>query len=113
MKTLVITFLTLTLGYSNFAHAGGGLGKVGRVYVNAVSKVFFDVGVHNNPPACQSQNNQTILEFAIDLNTTAGEAMYALIMSAKGLDKDVQVVGSNDCSAWADREGVQYLYITE
>lgn len=115
MKSVFVTLLTLGLFYSSFAQAGGGVGKVGLVYVNNSSKVFFDVGVHNNPPSCQSTNTaaNTPLEFAIDLNTTHGEGMYALLMLAKGLDKNVQVVGSNDCSVWPDRESVQYLLLTE
>lgn len=101
----LVALITTSLISIN-ASAGGYLGYVGRVTVQQPNYVFVDLGGINGGAGCQGGSN----EFAIDISTILGQAQYTLLMTAKGLGKKVQIIGTNSCSLWPDRESVNYMF---
>lgn len=105
----IFGFLSLSMSLSLSAFAGNGTGKVGRILVQKPHFVFFSVGEHNSAPAC----GMDLLDFTIDISTDLGQAQYAFIMMAKGLDETVVVTGDDSCSDWPDRESVNFMFIPD
>jgi hypothetical protein len=51
-------------------------------------------------------------QWVVDLSTPAGRAMYGTVLQAYALGKTLHVHGRDNCGLWADREGVDHLYIS-
>jgi hypothetical protein len=97
------------------AIASESLGLVSEPLVLSTGFVLFGVtpdGVlAGTKPACSSlsQNSQ----WAFDVKTPAGRAMYATILTAFTTGKKLKVIGNNSCDTWYDRETVYYLFIPQ
>ena len=99
-----------SLVFSPIALSGEGSGLIQSIYVhdknNGDGVVMFSVKTHTNKPSCSSH------EWAFDLNTTQGKAMYTFILSAAAMGKPVLVKGKNACSAWDNREEPKWVRVT-
>jgi hypothetical protein len=102
-----IIFSTFALFFSMTAVAGWTSGQIKSILITKNNILMFDSGIKNQPPNCQTVANQ----WAVDLSTSSGKAIYALLLSAQVQDKEVVVVGQNSCAVWPDRETVDYLWI--
>lgn len=96
-----------TLFFSMTAVAGWSSGQIKTILITKNNMLFFESGIKNQPPNCQTVPNQ----WAIDLSTASGKAIYALILSAQAQGKEIVVVGQNFCTVWPDRESIDYLWI--
>ncbi|GLX78752.1 hypothetical protein tinsulaeT_20920 [Thalassotalea insulae] len=101
MKTLLTALIFFFVNTQ--VVAGDGSGLITRIYVHdgAGTKapvVMFNVETHTGQPECSSH------EWAFELETEVGKAMYALLLSAASQNKPVVVKGANHCNAWGDRE---------
>jgi hypothetical protein len=103
IKKLAITACATALSCG--AHAGSSSGKVTTLIINASNYLFFTAGAKTGSPVCGNNN-----QWAINLATTQGKNIYALLLSAQALDKTVTVYGNNTCNNWGDREDVLYAY---
>ncbi len=114
MKNISILTLTLFLSMlTNVVMAGTGSGKITHLMVHDkvingenVGVIIFDVQNHIAPPACSSH------QWAFDVNTAPGKAMYSLLLTAAAQGKDVWIYGADDCNAWGDRERPYNIYIS-
>lgn len=102
-KSIPVLVGTILLATS--AHAGSSSGKVTTLLVNSSNFLFFTVGTKIGSPLCGNNN-----EWAINLATAQGKSIYALLLAAKALDKNVTISGNNTCNNWGDREDVLYGY---
>ncbi|MCE1191506.1 MAG: hypothetical protein LWW96_05060 [Acidovorax sp.] len=92
--------------FSGASHAGTSTGKVTFMIINSTNYLFFIAGVKTESPTCGNNS-----EWAINLGSAQGKALYALLLSAQAQDKTVSVVGNGTCSIWADREDVLYAAV--
>lgn len=105
MKKLVIFALLYTASQACFAGTGGG--AVAMIIVQTSNVVFFTTASHSGKPACSTAGN----DWALSLSSDTGKAQYALLLSATAQGKAVSIQGTNDCSAWGDRETPQQLIV--
>ncbi len=96
----------MTLLLSAPVSAGSGNGKVKLLMAHVGDVVIFETEAHNDKPDCS-----TATGWAIDLSKETGKAMHSLLLTAGSQDRGVSVVGTNTCSAWADREAPRYIYV--
>ncbi|MBI3560770.1 MAG: hypothetical protein HY080_03545 [Gammaproteobacteria bacterium] len=82
--------------------ASGSTGTVDAMTAHTGDAILFSAGTHTGKPTCSTAGE----EWAITLSTSAGKAMYALLLSAQAQGKTVTVVGAGSCSVWPDRETV-------
>jgi len=108
-KTLMTAALFAAISASASVQAGGFLGTIGQITVQQPNFVFVSMGGHNNAPSCQGGSD----EFALDISTTVGKSQYALLLTAKALESQIQIIGTNNCNLWPDRESVNYLFTTD
>ena len=86
-----------------------GYGYVSQILVTNVGVVMFSFnGDRINRPACAT--NAGLWSF--DGATPAGQAKLALLMSAYGLNKKINIVGLNTCPQVSSVESVDY-FMTE
>ena len=104
-KKLFIVAVLVGLVFPVASHAGSSSGPVTQLIVNSVSKVFFKAGTNAAPPACAT----AVDSWALDASTPEGKAMYAVLLTAKALEKNVTVQGLNNCAVHPDREKVQFI----
>ena len=110
MKKLTLVVSILLAFINPYANSGDGAGKVTRIYAHdkddGKGVIMFNVESHTNPPEeCPGH------EWAFDLSTELGKAMYALLLSAAAQGKSVIVKGAGDCAAWGDRERPYWIRI--
>jgi hypothetical protein len=75
--------------------------------------VFFNhSGTRSTLPTC---NGVPALQtrWAINTSTAAGQARLAVLLSAYGLNKRIEIVGLGNCSLWGDTETVNYFVIKD
>lgn len=109
MKKLTLSLLTSTsILFGAPALAGSSSGPVEALTVNTLSKVFFAAGTRAGAPGCATNP-----QWALDATTAEGKAMYAMILTAKALEKNVTVTGNNTCSVQPDRETVQFMQVAD
>jgi len=109
VKASSIVFTALSLLFVQLAAlAGDGGGRITRIYVHdaATPVVMFSVDQHMGPPACSGH------EWAFEIDTDVGKAMYSALLSAASAGKSVEVKGTGTCSAWPDREK-PYLVVVD
>ncbi len=109
--------MILLLGASQIASAGSSTGKIMGLYVlacpSATEQATCSVGIvrlsvtATGKPACSTASDG--YEYAFALNTTAGKAMFQLMMQTQALNGTLTVLGDNNCAAWGDRERVNYV----
>lgn len=104
---LITVIFVINIFFCDPVLAGNGSGTVKLIYTHALDVVLFDIGSHNDKPACSTAGN----EWALSLATETGKAMYALLLSAAAQSKNVDVLGDNTCSAWFDRENPLYVRV--
>lgn len=109
MKYLMI----LALLFSSAALAGSGSGKVTTLFVhdknNGAGVIFFGTENNSNKAACSTAAGGG--EWAFDLNTEQGQAMYSMLLTAATSGFDVTVSGKGSCGAWGDREEPRYILV--
>ena len=82
-------------------------GKIYNIITNRQGRLFFEQeGARSGAPQCA-----TFGRWVIDTATAAGQSMAATVLSAWSLGRSVQVVGTNECSAWGDTETADYVQI--
>lgn len=94
------------------AFAGSSSGQVVGLSVlgGPYNVVYFQIGQpgnHTNKPACSTWGE----EWALSLNSEGGRAQYAMLLSALMSGKSVNVAGTNQCTAWGDRETPESITI--
>ena len=111
LKGLASICLALGLSTVPAAAAGSSTGEVTRLYVHngdsAGGMIMFAAGTHNNKPSCSTLGD----EWAFELGTPEGQAMYALLLSAVPQGLSIHVVGTGTCDAWGDRETARYIRV--
>lgn len=99
LALLCSLLLTPCLGWSN----GSTSGRIVNILAAATTAVvFISVDSHINKPACSTVGN----DWALDVSTVQGRAVYALILTAQAQSRAIQIIGTNDCSVWGDRETI-------
>lgn len=103
MKKVMMCAVIIINSAISTAYAGMGSGKVTKIYAHekngGAGVIMFAVQNHNNAPSqCPGH------EWAFDVNTDQGKAMYSLLLAAASQGKPVTVKGAGDCAAWGDRE---------
>jgi hypothetical protein len=98
-----LSFLVLV----DSANAGSSSGIVAVIYAHEGDVVMFVACSHQGRPACSTIGN----DWAISLATPTGKAMYAMLLSAQAQGKPVNVVGTDTCSAYGDREAPRYISV--
>ena len=69
-------------------------------------KVFFNqTSTRTAVPACATVTNRWVF----DGSTAQGQAMLATLLTLRGLNRPVSVIGTGTCPDWADTETVAYL----
>ena len=63
-------------------------------------------GSRDSVPSCATSNPD---RWAFDTTNVAGQTKLSILLTAKGLNKTVQVYGTGTCSVWGDTETVDYL----
>ena len=111
-----LVFIAASILVAMGAHAGGiSNGLVTTTFVvnatttTADSSVFIFKNIATIPGTPTCNTNQ---EYAIRLNTPAGKAVQSSVQLAIALGKPVYASGDGTCSAWGDRETVNFVYIT-
>jgi hypothetical protein len=92
---------------ANAVYAGSSSGPVGALLISPNGVLIFDTGPHPSKPSCGTAGS----EWALSIESSAGKAVYALLLAAKAQNQIVNVVGKNDCSYWYDREAPDYIYV--
>jgi len=82
-------------------------GKVAAVYVYG-TKGLVDIAGSHTAPACAVSG-----QWAFDLTTASGQAMYATAMTAYSTKANVMVVGSGSCPDWGDRETINSIGLVQ
>lgn len=102
------------LSLASAAHASNaGSGKISNLLsYGDGGVVFFDQdGPRSTLPACGGGVLPT--RWAISASTPAGQARLAMLLSAYGLGKKIEIVGSGACSLFQDTETVGYFVIRD
>jgi hypothetical protein len=102
-RTLFILFCLVSFP----AVSGTASGLIKTLLVSPYGIVIFDAGEHSGKPVCSVVGN----EWAFSIDSSAGKAVYALLLAAKAQNQIVNVIGRNDCSYWPDREAPDYMYV--
>lgn len=108
-KTLLgcMFFVSASLTVAPMAFAGTASGPVVSYAVTENGILMFALTVNNpTPPAC----NTVLGRFAVNLNSVAGKAWYATIITSWVTGKTIYVEGRGDCSVIADSEAVKNIY---
>ena len=79
-------------------------GKVVAVYVTG-AKALVDIAGSHTPPACAAASGN----WAFDLTTPGGQAMYATAITAYSTKANVWVDGTGSCGDWIDRETISFI----
>lgn len=110
-KILLAIILMSSLVSINAAMAGSSSGLVSTIYVIEGDIVVFKSGPHQQP-SCSSIGDES---WAFSLTTSAGKAMYALLLTASSQSKPVTVIGNNLCNSTSlnDRESPYYINVVE
>ncbi|MGI9573802.1 hypothetical protein ACRYJU_06905 [Alloalcanivorax xenomutans] len=66
-------------------------------------------GDRNNAPSCSTENGGK--DWAMSLESEAGRAMYALVLSAHAQGKRIYVTGTGHCNSWGDREQPEWISV--
>lgn len=102
------------LSLASAAHASNAsAGKISDILsFGSGGVVFFNHdGVRSTLPACSGAVLPT--RWAIDASTLAGQGRLAILLSAYGLGKKIEIVGSGTCSLWSDTETVNYFVVKD
>ncbi len=105
MKKLLCALLLAAVQLPASA-AGNSTGTVSYLFVHDPGVLMFAAGTQTTPIACSTQG-----QWAVDLSTTMGKNIYAMLLSAQSQGQTVTVAGSGVCSAWGDREKPLYVYV--
>jgi len=120
MKYLVALML-ITLSIPTISMAGEGNGKIVHIISHEkkveatdhsdsdhkinIGVIMFQIESHTNKPLCSGMG------WAFNADDAHGKAMYAMLLSAAAQSLPVTVTGSNDCSAWSDRERPYFIKV--
>lgn len=102
MKWLAVWLVVV----SSVVHAGSSVGKV-KLLMPGNNVVIFKLENHVNEPPCSVNAGQ----WALSLANETGKAQYALLLSAAAQGMVVEVIGSNTCGAWGDRESPTWVSV--
>jgi hypothetical protein len=95
----------LALGSSQ-AIASNGTGLLGFVLVLQNPNVaIIETPVTTDAAACASVANQ----WAIDIDTSVGKSILAILLTAKATGTPVRVVGTGACTYTGDREDISWV----
>jgi hypothetical protein len=110
--TSVITVSAACVVPSIASASNSAAGQVTLMYgTNYGSFLFTSTGTRTAVPSC-AQGLPT--RWAIDVTTTSGQTMAALLMSAYSMGKTVSVYGTGACpTVEPDAEGVLYLMVND
>lgn len=88
----------------------GYIVEVFGTYNGAV--LFSTTGTINGArPSCQGPG--LTQRYAIDASTVAGQAMVAILMTAKAQGKRIDISGMGSCTIWGDTETVQFIFVED
>ncbi|WP_444891206.1 hypothetical protein [Microbulbifer sp. DLAB2-AA] len=110
MRLFKVYFLpvALILSFSSSTHAGSTpLTKIEKILVHEGDRVFIKTVDYLNPPDCAKE----IKEFAIDVSTNTGKAMYSAALAAASQGKQVEIHGKHGCNYWGDREDINVIVV--
>ena len=105
--TLIAMLAGILLAAGPALADGSATGTVLLLQPHNPDVVIFNVGTHGNKPACSSVGDQ----WALSLSSSAGRAMYALLLAASMQGQTVHVQGTGLCDAWPDRESPRWLVV--
>lgn len=108
-KTLFFSLIAIAVVFSSQVKAGHAVGKVTHLMVHTGDLVFFNIGTHNDKPACSTAGE----DWAVSLKTEMGKAMYSMLLAARLSDKKITATGTNTCPDWGDRESVLFMTIED
>lgn len=107
MKTIL---LIVSLAVPISAHAGWIIGKLTNLYVLPApnnAALFRIAGTINGTPACNVAG-----EFAVSLAQPSGRLLVNQLLHAQTMGYAINVIGTNACDVWGDRETVSYIVVT-
>lgn len=115
MRTLVFGVLAIFV-LPSVAAAGGVIGNITGVIAhsgdggNGSGLFMFSVeGQRSGAPSCNTANEGK--DWAMSLESEAGRAMYALVLSAHAQGKRIYVTGTGHCDSWGDREQPEWISV--
>lgn len=86
-------------------------GKIYNIHILGNGVVLFrHTGTRGAVPAC---GQPEAVRWAFDGSTPQGQARLALLLTAYGAGKNVQVFGLGNCNVWGDTESVDYIVTTD
>ena len=109
-------FLLTTLAVCNFSIAGEGSGKVSQITAHSdggsgQGVIMFKTEFNTNKAECSTAFDGSHWTFSLEHES--GKAMYSLLLTAYAQDKNIRVVGGDNCSIWGDRETARYISIDD
>lgn len=106
MKKILLAALISAAHLPAFA-AGASTGTVSYLFVHQPNILMFAAGTPTGAPGCSNLG-----QWAIEIDSSFGKSVYALLLSAQSQGQTVTVSGTGVCSAWSDRESPRYVYVT-
>ena len=105
MKYLLISFML----FSNICLASTERGTISRILINInnpdVAYIIID-GDNAGKPGCATN----VWEYALNISTDTGKALYSLAMSSHMAKKEVLVSGLDVCTHFSAAEDIGYLH---
>ena len=110
MRKINLAVLPALLLASSLAQADAGPGYISNILTIAddQSILFDQSGSRSAAPSCGAG---LPARWAIDPKTPYGQSVWATLLSAYALHKQVVIIGSGACSVHGDTETVRYLNV--
>jgi hypothetical protein len=89
--------------------AGVSEGQVDNLTVNRLGEVIFSAGPITNSPGCGFYSSR----FMVNLDTSHGQAIYSLLLSAQANNTIIKIAGTETCDLRPTIESVQYIQIVK
>ncbi|MEM7763888.1 MAG: hypothetical protein AAF290_07375 [Pseudomonadota bacterium] len=101
-----IALLALISGHS--ALAGEQTGTIERIIIRATDNLHyvFLYGTPTNRPSCATTQRYWLVR---DENSAAGKSQIALLMAAYASGEPIRIVGTGQCTRWADGEDINVI----
>ena len=111
VKKLSVALVSFFSAYSAWGTTTA-MGQPAAIFIHEPNLLMFAAGALTGPAAtgCAAGTNQ----WAISMDRPMGKALYAALLQAQSLGKQVFVVGYSDlCSDWGDRALPSYVVIVD
>jgi len=107
LKHLIILFMAIAIAPS---WASTQEGQVTQLMVRQSDGLhyFFMTGTRSTRPACAQNHTYWMIA---DENSVAGQAQYAMLLSALVSGRTIVANGTGRCDRWSDGEDLDTLYL--